>query len=163
MDTIKQIPDFPNYTVDISGNVYNSNGIKLKPDESRNGYLRVCLYNETEKRKHFLVHRLVANSFIPNPKNLPQVNHINQNKKDNRIENLEWSTPLNNLLYSNVIDKASAAKFTPVRCETTGEEFSSIKEACAKYGLSHSNIVSCCSGRRKTTGKMKWSYILKEG
>lgn len=86
-------------------------GLKLKPDKTRNGYLRVSLSNETTKHKRFSIHRLVAEAFIPNPDNLPQVDHKNEIKTDNRAENLRWSTPLNNLNHSKVIDKASIAKF----------------------------------------------------
>lgn len=105
------------------------------------------------------MHRLVAKAFIPNPDMLPQVNHLNGIKDDNRVQNLEWCTALDNLNYSNVIEKASVAKFTPVRCKTTGEVFSSIKEAAEKYGLYHANIVACCNGRRTHCGKMEWEYI----
>ena len=161
MENVRKIPNFPNYSVDSNGNVFNAKGKLLKPFESNNGYLRVSLCNAKEKHKCFSIHRLVANAFIPNPNSFTQVNHINQNKKDNRMENLEWTTPLNNLLHSNVIDKASIAKYTPVHCDTTGEDFNSIKEAEEKYDVCHSNIVACCAGRRKTAGKMKWSYIEK--
>lgn len=60
---------------------------------------------------------------------------------------------------SRVIEKASEAKFTKVRCITTGEVFNSIKEAAETYNLAHSNIVACCNGRRNKCGGMEWEYV----
>lgn len=154
----KIVPEFPRYNVNEDGNVYNDKGIKLKQEKTRNGYLRVSLSNDNVKHKHLLTHRLVAESFIPNPNNLPQVNHINQNKSDNRVENLEWCTPLENLHHSGVIEKASEAKFTKVKCVSTGITYDSVKEAADTLGLHHSNIVACCNGRRHKCGGMKWEY-----
>lgn len=71
----------------------------LKPNTLSKGYLQVTLYNN-RRRKCFQVHRLVASAFIENPDNLPQVNHINGNKKDNRVENLEWCDNSNNQLHA---------------------------------------------------------------
>lgn len=155
---VKQIKDFPNYYVDKFGNVFNINGYKLKQEETNNGYLRVSLNNDKIKHKHFLVHRLVAEHFIPNPNNYKQVNHRDYNKKNNTIENLEWCSPLENLKYSNIIEKAAKAKMRKVKCNETGEIFESIKEACEKYGLHHSNIIACCNKKRKKCGGYTWSY-----
>ena len=71
---------------------YTKPGRILKPGMKENGYLQVSLRNGDKSEKHAHVHRLVANAFIPNPSNLPEVNHKNLNKKDNRVENLEWCT-----------------------------------------------------------------------
>jgi hypothetical protein len=144
-----------NYYITKKGDVYNLKGHKLKTEISANGYARVSL----SKHKKYLIHRLVAQTFIPNPKNLPHVNHINENKLDNRVENLEWVTCLENLNYSKVIEKASIAKQTKVRCIDTNEIFESIKDACKKYNLHHSNIVACCNHRRKTVCGYKWEYV----
>ena len=63
-------------------------------------YLQIGL-NKNGERKRYVIHRLVAEAFIPNPLNKPQVNHINGNKKDNRVENLEWWTQCENIRHSN--------------------------------------------------------------
>lgn len=155
----RKILNFPRYEVTEEGDVYNQNGLKLKQEKTRNGYLRVSLSDGKNKHKRMSVHRLVAEAFIPNPNNLPQVDHKNEIKTDNHVSNLRWVTPLENLEHSRIIEKASKAKFTKIRCITTGEIFSSIKEACETYGLSHSNIVSCCNGRRNKCGGMEWEYV----
>lgn len=154
----KPIKDFPDYSITADGSVYNKNGLRIKPETSRNGYLRVSLSNKTTKHKRFLVHRLVAEAYIPNPYGLPQINHINEDRKDNRVENLEWCSPLYNLNYSNVIEKASIAKFRKVYCITTNEYFNSVSEASTKYSIDISNIVACCAGRRKIAGNKEWRY-----
>lgn len=153
------VPNFPKYTVTRKGEVINRFGAPIKQEVTNKGYLRVSLCNSDIKHKRFLVHRLVAFLFIPNPNNLPQVNHINGDKTDNRVENLEWCTALENLNHSNVIEKASVAKFRKVKCLTDGVEYNSIKEVCELFGLHHANVVACCNGRRKTCGGMVWQYV----
>lgn len=155
----RTIPNFPHYKVTTSGDVINDKGLKLKQEKTNKGYLRVSLSNESIKHKRFSVHRLVAEAFIPNPDNLPQVDHKNEIKTDNHVENLRWSTPLNNLAHSRVIDKASIAKFTKIRCKTTGRVYDSIKEAADSLGLCHSNIVACCNHKRNKCGGLEWEYI----
>lgn len=151
------IPGFPRYTVDAQGNVYSGDR-KLKQETVHGGYLRVSLSNGKVRHKRFLVHRLVASAFIPNPHNYPQINHKDENKKNNSVSNLEWCTPLYNLQYSDVFGKARESTRREVICTTTGERFDSIQEACDKYSLSHGNISECCSGYRKSCGGMKWIY-----
>ncbi len=76
----RKILNFPRYEVTTEGDVFNQNGLKLKQEKTRNGYLRVSLSNEKIKHKRMSVHRLVAEAFIPNPKNLPQVDHKKRDK-----------------------------------------------------------------------------------
>lgn len=93
------IKDYPNYSVSRSGNVYNHLGkrLVLMPFQ-KTGYLGVDLCSATKKRR-YSVHRLVAEAFIPNPYNFPQVNHKNGIRNDNRAENLEWCTASYNQQY----------------------------------------------------------------
>lgn len=94
------IDDYDNYQVSNMGNVMNTNtGKTLKGQSNSRGYLFVSLYDKNHKCKQIMIHRLVAKAFIPNPYNLPQVNHINECKTDNRLENLEWCTCQQNINY----------------------------------------------------------------
>lgn len=92
----KKIEDY-DYIVSNFGRIKNlKNNNFLKPQDNRNGYLKVCL-SKHGKVKQFLMHRLVAELFIDNPNNLPQVNHKDENKKNNNFSNLEWCTKKYNM------------------------------------------------------------------
>lgn len=159
MINVVPIKDFESYFVDDKGIVYNKSGKQIRPERTRNGYLRVSLSNESEKHKHFLIHRLVAEAFVPNPENKAQVNHRDKNRANNCVENLEWVTPLENLNYSDVIVKANKANERKVRCINTGVIYDSIKTVEEKLGLHHANIIACCNGRRNKCGGLAWEYV----
>ena len=89
----KTISEFPKYEVSNMGNVrVKETKYIMKPFTNEAGYLRISISNDTIKRKKFYIQRLVANEFLPNLENKPTVNHINNNRLDNRLCNLEWST-----------------------------------------------------------------------
>ena len=89
-----------NYYVYKDGRVQNSKTKRFtQPHPDKNGYLRVVLY-DGNKTVNFIVHRLIALLYIPNPDNKPMVNHINGNKRDNRIKNLEWVSNLENIKHA---------------------------------------------------------------
>lgn len=134
----------------------------LKPSPDGDGYLYVSLSKEG-KKKNPKIHKLVALHFLSNPDNLPQVNHIDENKDNNVVTNLEWCTSLHNLQHSNVISKGNTARAKAIiQKSLTGEiinEFCSISEARRKLGLkSHAGIVKCCKGEQKTSHGYKWEY-----
>lgn len=90
----KELHEYPGTEVSSLGHVKGLKGFR-KLFVKKHGYVGVVL-TKKQKKKNFLVHRLVAEAFIPNPSNLPQVNHINGIKTDNRVENLEWCTASHN-------------------------------------------------------------------
>ena len=134
----------------------------LKPNSDGAGYLYVSLSRDG-KKKNPKIHRLVAEAFIPNSENLPQVNHIDEDKSNNRVTNLEWSTSLNNLNYSNVIEKGnSARKKKVIQRSFDGEViaiYPSMAEAVKTIGVNNHSLISmCCSGKRKSAYNYLWEY-----
>lgn len=104
----------------------------IKQSINNKGYLVVSLINNKGKHKTYRVNRLVANAFLPNPQNLPDVCHRNEDKLDNRLVNLKWGTHkenVNNYLHKIKISKTNG---THVKCD--GHEFTSIRKAAKFYG-----------------------------
>lgn len=130
----------------------------LKPENSR-GYLRARLYKDAEV-KNFLVHRLVALAFIENPENKPQINHIDGNKLNNSVENLEWCTASENCRHAVSTGLDPNSKIT-LQFSLAGEfikEFTSAEEACRELGLKPSALCSCLCGYSDTAHGYIWKY-----
>lgn len=97
----KQIEDFPNYEISTMGNVRNTKtGKDKKPTLGSRGYCRIMLYNNG-KEKGMLVHRLVCLAFLENPDNLPQCDHIDNDKTNNKLSNLRWISSYDNIIRQN--------------------------------------------------------------
>lgn len=135
----------------------------LKPNKKKNGYLEVGLMIETNKRKWFLIHRLVLSVFNPikNYENL-EVNHKDENKENNRIDNLEWITSKENCNYGTRNFKVSLKNNIPVECVETGIVYRSFHEASQKTNIKIASINMCCTGyrNRQTAGGFHWRYAL---
>jgi hypothetical protein len=127
----------------------------------KSGYCRVWLY-KNKKRKYVLVSRIVAKAFLPNPDNLPQVNHKSEVKTDNSVENLEWCDEKYNSNYGTAIKRRSEKnKKRIIQLSKDGTELCywySITDAANETGLSISAISHCLTGRRKTTGGFAWKF-----
>ncbi len=128
----------------------------LKQYKNRYGYMYVCLYKNGKPKKH-TVHRLVAEAFIPNPDNKPEVNHKYGIKTDNRATELEWTTKSENIKHSyKTLNKKNYTK--QVICIETGKVYDSLLEASKECGCSKNHISDCCRGKRNTTGGYHWKY-----
>lgn len=142
----------------------------LKATEDTNGYLRLRMTIH-RKRYSFKVHRLVAQAFIDNPNNLPQVNHIDGNKKNNRVGNLEWVTnqqnavhALKNGLWNSVIRgsiKENEKRKKAIVCRKDDQElhFGSISEAERYFDSRH--ITDVLKGKRQHV--KGWTFEYQEG
>lgn len=112
--------------------------------------------------KRMRVHRLVAMAFIPNPENKPYVNHINGDKGDNNVENLEWVTPSENTIHAVKIGLMSNGRKRPViQYNLNGEKmatFESASEAARQTGGSQSKITLCCRRQRESANDYQWRY-----
>ena len=143
----KEIPGFPDYQVSNLGRVmsyrnqYGHGPRIIHGEKTKSGYIQVKLNKE-----RFKVHRLVALAFIPNPDGLPQINHKNEIKTDNRADNLEWCTGKYNVNYGTAIERRSKKRGKSVLCIETGNVFESCKAAGREMNLDFSHIAKCCRG-----------------
>lgn len=157
----KDIIGYEKYMVSNLGRVYSKKNNKiLKPHADPKGYLKVSIY---QSGSHTLkVHRLVALAFIENPNNFEQVNHKDEDKNNNCVENLEWCTNSYNRNYGTATKRTRDANVNqrstsvPVRCIETNITYPSIKEAERNTGAK--NIFYVCSGKRKTSSGFHWEY-----
>ena len=120
------------------------------------GYFQLSLCKEG-KVKNCRINRLVAQAFIPNPDNLPEVNHKDKIRTNNRVDNLEWCTTQYNVEYSRAKAVIGINKVSGLILE-----FPSANEAKRQTGINQSNIIQCCKGRRKSTGGYYWHYADSE-
>lgn len=177
-----KIKDFPDYYITDTGDLYSrvvekhnnpkNRIIKLVPRKSTRGYLQIGL---VKNRKYYSkkIHRLVAETFLPNPKNKPQVNHIDGDKTNNNVFNLEWCSASENLLHSyRVLNRKKptpwlgktgknnhcSKRVKQIQNNNVVAMFYSVKEAAKTIGIDSSSIAKCCRGVIKSAGKYQWKY-----
>ena len=144
----------------------------LKPSKTKDGYFQVILYKNGES-KTCRVHRLVAEAFLENPENLPEVNHKDENKKNNFVflnedgsvdkkrSNLEWKTHKDNINHGTRNERVAKANSKRVlQFSLSGElicEYPSIRE-CGRNGFDQGAVCRCCNGKRKSHKGFRFMY-----
>lgn len=160
------------YSIDEYGNVYsNSSGSGVrkgirKPSVDKDGYNCMILCNKYKKTA-IKIHRVVAQLYIPNPLNKPCINHIDGNKQNNHISNLEWCTRSENSKHAYDTGLRKPTDWTTkihssskkVMCIETEEVFDSINIASKKKNIASSSIRHNISGRYKNAGGFTWKLI----
>lgn len=172
------IKDYPDYSISEDGQVWSNKTKKyLKPNYSSRGYASVELFNQNGSRR-LLIHRLVAEAFLPNPNNYPQVNHKDENPSNNNVDNLEWCTAKYNMNYGDgaktrhlKIDytkeiykinarengkKVSVPVYMFTKQGAFIKKFNSIKEASIDTNIHYTNIIAASLGKRKRAGGYVW-------
>ena len=124
----------------------------LKAKSNCNGYITVQLYKEG-KKKYCRINRLVAIAFIPNPDNLPEVNHKDKIRTNNCVQNLEWCTKQYNIEYSKAKAVIGINKVSGLIVE-----FPSAYEAERVLSVTHQNVCACCNGKLKSAKGYYWMY-----
>lgn len=137
---------------------YNHTGQK-KPliPSIKNNYLQVKLFDGSI-RNYKNIHRIVAETFLENPLNYPQVNHINENKLDNRVKNLEWCSAKYNSNYGNRNSKIRKKVLQFSKNGILITIYDSTVEAGLSNGIPHQNISACCRNEIKSAGGYRWEY-----
>jgi hypothetical protein len=160
------------YLISNLGNVFSLiTNKKLKQSVSPKGYKYVSFYYKN-KKKHKIkrVHRLAALAFIPNLENKPQVNHINEIKDDNRVENLEWATAKENVNHGTGLARMAKSLTNGARSKKVIQmdmegnfirEWVSIKEA-GRNGYTSNTISAVCLGKISHHKKYKWKHALPD-
>jgi len=151
-----------NYSVSSIGEVRNDNTGKILKQGTQQGYKFVTI-KVNDKPKRCRVHRLVAEAFIPNIENKPYVNHIDCNRANNTVENLEWVTPAENSQKAVEAGRWCNSKKNKAvtQYSLAGEKirtYESATEAAKQNNLQQGKITECCLGNRRRTGDFQWRY-----
>lgn len=174
MELWKKINGFENYSISSEGRIRNDKRNSLKSQRvNSNGYSITSIYNEGEAST-FRVHRLVAEAFIDNPYNKPEINHLDGNKLNNNVDNLEWCTKSENMIHAydtgleshhatyGMLGKSNpnaGRKGTPIRIVETGEEFDSIKSCAEAINGTQRGICDALHGWTKSHRGYRFELI----
>ena len=150
------------YIVTTCGRIFNGK----KELKQIGSYRRVGLYGKGVKNKKCLTHRIVALAFIPNPDNKLEVNHIDENKENNSVPNLNWMTKKENCNHgTRNIRQSEKTRVVVYQYDLNGNfirEWESARIASKDLGINRQSINKACLGQYKTSGKFIWKYT-KEG
>ena len=160
VETFVKVVGFENYEVSNLGKVRNiKSGKVLKPHLNHKGYLKHHL-SKNNKLKELFLHRIIATAFIDNPEGKPCVNHIDENKLNNDLSNLEWCTVRENLIHGTrtkrVAEKLSKKVIQLDLNDNILNVFKSMRQAERETGIDATSISACCNGKRKSAGRFKW-------
>lgn len=160
-----RIKDFDKYEISNHGIIRNVYTGRIKKQRStKTGYMLVDLCNNSHVSTKY-VHRLVAEAFIPNLESFPQINHKDENKKNNCVDNLEWCTASYNLSYKGRAKKVGLhhREHSPnnkrIKCVETSEIFRSVSEASRKTNINRMSISYALSGKQKHAGGYSWMVM----
>lgn len=162
----KDIKDYPNYMVSNLGRVKSLNYRRtgkdkiLKPIKMGRGYLCVNLSENGQTKPHY-IHRLVAEHFIDNSQNKPEIDHINTDKTDNRVCNLRWVTPKENINNPLTIDKLNKPIIQFSKDGAFIKKWDSAWDVQRELGINQGNIIKCCKEKKKSAGGFIWRYYYK--
>jgi archaeosine-15-forming tRNA-guanine transglycosylase len=170
----KDIEGYENiYQVSNLGRIrrVNQSGYRIRKQKVNKGYFLITLSKDAIQ-KTFLVHRLVGLAFVDNPKMKPEINHLDENKLNNRANNLQWVTSKENANWGTRNSRISEyVRHNPVSvcktkrvnqiCKDTKKiiaTYESMGEVVRKFGYHQGNISECCSGKRREANGFLWSY-----
>lgn len=149
------------YQVSNFGNIRNKMHKALSQEITKNGYKRVTLTKD-KKQKHYAVHRLVAKAFIDNSLNYPCINHKDENRGNNNVNNLEWCTYSYNINYGSRNFKVQNNSKKVQQMDFAGNvlaTYISVGFAAKIMSVDPSNIYKCCDGKISYAYDYKWKYI----
>ena len=160
----KEIPGFEGlYQVSNYGEIRSTPrrgtaGGVMKGHVDQKGYINITLRKDGMQYTQKL-HRLIAITFIPNPHNYPEINHKDENKQNNRVDNLEWCTTSYNHEYGTRTLRASIRCGKPIRCIETGVEYPGARWAARELNIDSSSITKALKNPNRTCGGYHWQYI----
>lgn len=151
------------YQVSNLGNVRNFRTKKVLKGGCDLGGYRIVSLRKNNIQKTKTVHRLVAKAFIPNPDGLPCINHKDENKLNNNVENLEWCTYQYNNNYGTFTERRVKKRYKKVQqYDMNGnfiKEFTGLVNAQKETGINRNNITSVSKGKRNHAGGYKWKVL----
>jgi len=164
MEIWKDIPDYEGlYQVSSQGRIRNNKKIR-KLTLRKDGYLHIPL-SKNGVTKYFLIHQLVAKTFIDNPLNYKEINHIDENKTNNIIENLEWCSRSYNINYGLGNIKRAKTEGKKINQFTKDgafiQQWDTIKQASKELNIKLPHIIRVLKGRRKSTGGFVFKYVME--
>ena len=146
---------FSNYKINKKGIIMNKNNIILR-QYIKSGYYMIALYNDDGKRKEFRVHKIIGYKFIENPKKYDIINHIDENKLNNDIKNLEWCNHKQNIIHS----QGKKVNQIDINTNKIIKTFDSVNDAFRELNKNYgANIRLVCEGKRKSAFGFKWEFL----